>query len=272
MQPGPPPPVTTARSERLLWIDADRIFYAGLLGVPSSRVFGAYTVYASLHGQIRICLQGDDWQCCEVAVVPPYLPHRVECDERLIAALHVEPESVDLGQLPDFLRCGRGAVDEPTRVARIRDTYRRMRDSGGSADLSSANFDLRLWGCSLPGRVLEPRVHYVVDAIKSDPRGRFSADDCAASVGLSSWRFLHLFKTEMGVPFRNFRSWKRARSLLHYVTGDASMVEVALEVGYPDASHFSHSIRQVYGLTPKDIFAGSRRLRLHGRAPGGRSS
>ena len=39
---------------------------------------------------------------------------------------------------------------------------------------------------------------------------------------------------------------------------------VALDVGYPDSTHFSHSIRQVYGLTPKSIFAGCRKLALYG--------
>ena len=61
------------------------------------------------------------------------------------------------------------------------------------------------------------------------------------------------------------RSPKRARSLLQYVVNqDSSLTDVALGAGYPDSSHFSHSIRQVYGLKPKDIFAGSRKLRVIG--------
>jgi AraC-like DNA-binding protein len=258
-------------SERLMWIDDDRVFYAGLLGVPSVRAFGALCIYVSLRGDVRVSLQDAAWQTCRMAVVPPYLPHRVECSERLIGVLYVEPESVDAERLPDALRRGLGAVDEPALVERIRGVYRGLRDGAPGAELTSATFDLRMWGTELPGRVLEPRVRQVVDAIRRDPRGRFPAVECAASVDLSSWRFLHLFKAEMGVPFRTFRSWKRARCLLHYVTRDASMVEVALEVGYPDASHFSRSIRQFYGLSPKDIFAGSRKLRLHGRMPGGES-
>jgi AraC-like DNA-binding protein len=39
-----------------------------------------------------------------------------------------------------------------------------------------------------------------------------------------------------------------------------TLTDVALDAGYPDATHFSHSIRQVYGLTPRSIFAGSRKL------------
>ncbi|WP_309901090.1 hypothetical protein [Variovorax soli] len=38
---------------------------------------------------------------------------------------------------------------------------------------------------------------------------------------------------------------------------------MALDTGYPDSTHFSHSIRQVYGLRPSDILAGSRRLAVH---------
>jgi hypothetical protein len=79
----------------------------------------------------------------------------------------------------------------------------------------------------------------------------------------ASW---NLFKQEVGAPFRSFRTWKRARSLLHYVNRDANLAHVALDTGYPDSTHFSHSIRQVYGLKPKDIFAGSRRLAIYAQA------
>jgi len=50
-------------------------------------------------------------------------------------------------------------------------------------------------------------------------------------------------------------------------TRDTNLVHVALDTGYPDSTHFSHSIRQVYGLKPSDIFAGSRRLSIYAQAP-----
>ena len=81
---------------------------------------------------------------------------------------------------------------------------------------------------------------------------------------LSFSRFLHLFRENVGAPFRSFRTWKRARSLLQYVNRDANLAHVALDTGYPDSTHFSHSIRQIYGMKPKDMFAGSRRLAIYG--------
>ena len=108
----------------------------------------------------------------------------------------------------------------------------------------------------------------MIDTIKSDPSAPSSAEACAEQVHLSFSRFLHLFKQEVGVPFRSFRTWKRARSLLHYVNRDSNLAHVALDTGYPDSTHFSHSIRQVYGLKPKDIFAGSRRLSIYAQQAG----
>ena len=91
-------------------------------------------------------------------------------------------------------------------------------------------------------------------------------------MGLSFSRFLHLFKAEVGTPFRSLRTWKRARSLLHHVTRDTNLVHVALDTGYPDSTHFSHSIRQVYGLKPRDLFAGSRQLTVLGDSPAARAA
>ena len=61
---------------------------------------------------------------------------------------------------------------------------------------------------------------------------------------------------------RSFRTWHRARSLLYYVRQNSNLTDIALDAGYPDSTHFSHSIRQVYGLTPKSIIAGCRDLAL----------
>ena len=109
-------------------------------------------------------------------------------------------------------------------------------------------------------------------AMRDDPAQLTTAQDCAARVGLSFSRFLHLFKAEVGTPFRSLRTWKRARSLLHHVTRDTNLVHVALDTGYPDSTHFSHSIRQVYGLKPRDLFAGSRQLIVLGDSPAARAA
>ena len=76
------------------------------------------------------------------------------------------------------------------------------------------------------------------------------------------------FKAETGISFRSFRAWKRARHLLHFANQDINLAPLAQDIGYPDSTHFSHSIRRFYGLKPRAISSGSRDLAIYssGRA------
>ena len=255
-----------APSRRFMWITPDRLLYVGLIGAPSMRTMGSVNVYLAQQASIRVRLHGGDWQRTELAVVPPHVPHQVIAEVRHIHALQIEAETVDLAVLPVQLR-GYGAVHAPEFVAQVRRLAGELHDAAGDVDLAALDFDSLFFGAALTRRRIEPRIQAVVDAIKRDPSAALSAEDCARSVNLSFSRFLHLFKQEVGTPFRGFRTWKRARSLLHHVNRDANLARVAQDTGYPDSTHFSHSIRQVYGLKPSDIFAGSRRLSIYAQAP-----
>lgn len=249
------------QSDRLMWVTPDRVFYRGLLGAPSVRLMGSIIVYVAVEGAIRVRLDDNDWQVTAMAVVPPYVAHEVLAEARLINVIKIEAETVDLAALPEILR-GRGAVDAPDFVAHVRRRSEELhaRENG---DLMSLDFDRMFFDEPLPPRRIDRRIQEVIDRIKRHPSAPAHAEDCAHGVRLSFSRFLHLFKHETGVPFRSFRSWKRARSLLHLANRASNLAHVALDTGYPDSTHFSHSIRQAYGLKPKDIFAGSRRLAIY---------
>ena len=57
-------------SERFLRITPDRLLYVGLLGAPSTRTMGSFSVYVAYEGAIRVRMAGGDWQVTELAVVP----------------------------------------------------------------------------------------------------------------------------------------------------------------------------------------------------------
>ncbi|MFV0680187.1 helix-turn-helix domain-containing protein [Ottowia sp.] len=253
------------RTERVMWVTPDRVFYVGLLGVPSARSIGAISLYVALDAPVQISVEGGQWQTGHVAIVQPYVSHRIACDARQIAVIHVEPESVDGAGLPAMLRQGSGLLAAEDFRARALRCHQALMRNGQRADAPMFDFDQLVFGAALPSRSVDPRIAKVLERIRSAPASQALAQDCAAQVHLSFSRFLHLFKSEVGVSFRSFRAWKRARSLLHHVVDQhTTLTDVALCAGYPDSTHFSHSIRQVYGLKPKDIFAGSRKLRVIG--------
>lgn len=254
-------PQRCTSADRLMWITQDRVFYAGLLGAPCMHSQGAIIAYVAIDGRLRVRLDGGEWTSTEVAIVPPHVPHEITSEGRHILNVSIEPETVDMDRLPALLRnCG--AVHAPEFADHVRDVHRRLAAPGGTQDLKPSEFDLAFFGEALPSRSLDRRITTVLEIIRNNPSGAGAAAECASLVNLSFSRFLHLFKEEVGIPFRNIRTWKRARSLLHHVHSRSNLLHVALDIGYPDSTHFSHSIRQVYGLKPRDIIAGSRKLRV----------
>ena len=249
-------------TDRVMVLNTDRILYCGLLGERSVMTLGSHTVFVSLEHPFVIRVADGPWQERSVALIAPYVPHQVRSPDLLIATLHIEPETVDVAAIPWLAEDdGQSATAELDHIAQqVRSLYRKLIGADDSGLCWPFDMDEVLFGGPLPRRHFDPRIESVVDRIKAIPCDQCPAEECAAALGLSFSRFLHLFRDETGTTFRRFRAWKRARSLLQYVNLDANLTDVALEVGYPDASHFSHSIRQIYGLKPKDMFAGSRRL------------
>jgi AraC-like DNA-binding protein len=248
----------------LMWITPGRVLYAGLLGRPSLRKMGGFIIYVAQQQPIRVSIDGGPWQQGDLAVVPPYVPHRIASETRFIIDLIIEPETVQQGLLPDFLRGQQGVVLAPAFVARVRSVLAQWHLRCEAMAPDDAAFDRVLFGQMLARATLDPRIAQVLADIAQNPAGDSSAAQYAARFSLSFSRFVHLFKEQVGVPLRTLRMWKRARSLLAYVTQSANLAVIAQITGYPDSSHFSHSIRQVFGLSPKDVFAGSRKLNLHG--------
>ena len=248
----------------LMWITPGRVLYCGLLGRPSLRRIGGIIIYVAQQQPIRISIDGGDWQEGDLAVLPPYVPHRIASQTPSIADLIIEPETLQQSSLSPFLRERQGVVQAPEFVARVRSVLAQWHAQREVMAADDAAFDRMLFGAALPAARLDARIAQVLADIANDPGGSTSAAQYAANVGLSFSRFVHLFKEEVGVPLRTLRMWKRARSMLDYVTQNANLADIAQLTGYPDSSHFSHSIRDVFGLSPKDVFAGSRKLRLHG--------
>jgi len=70
---------------------------------------------------------------------------------------------------------------------------------------------------------------------------------------LSPSRFLHLFKENTDVPYRRFRAWKRLFLAVEHLNASDNMTFAALEAGFSDATHFSHSFRDAFGVSDRTL-------------------
>jgi AraC-like DNA-binding protein len=253
--------VARRESGHLMLITPQRVFYAGLLGRPRQRCSGAFHVYVALTGDLRLTLEAGGQHQGEILVVAPNQQHTIESDYRTVIVVLVEPESVPLGTLDRL--AGRMSNDAAEFACRIRAAYEQLLQRPWNGDVTSATFDRMCFGDALPQRVLDPRVAKAIALINCFSGEPATAESCAAVAGLSTSRFLHLFKEETDISFRAFRAWKRARHLLNFANQDLNLAHLAQDIGYPDSTHFSHSIRRFYGLKPRAIFSGSRDLAIY---------
>jgi AraC-like DNA-binding protein len=249
-------------SGHFMLITPERVFYAGLLGRPRQRCPGALHIYVSVRGGLWLTTADGRESRGELLAVAANMRHTIVSDHRSAICLVIEPESVRAGAL-EALAGRLSGRESPFFAHRIRAAHERLRQHRCRNGITRAEFDIMCFGEALPERSLDPRVVRSITQI-----GRFcgepvTAASCADEAGLSSSRFLHLFKQETGIPFRAFRAWKRARHLLHFANQDLNLAHLAQDIGYPDSTHFSHSIRRFYGLKPRAIFSGSRDLAIY---------
>jgi AraC-like DNA-binding protein len=250
----------------LMLITPERVFYAGLLGRPRERCPGSLHVYVALKGGLHLSTADGSEACGDLVVTMPNLRHTITSDYRSAICVTIEPESVPEGALQAFARRLMGPENRAI-AGRLRAAYAALGKRQYADDLCNAEFDIMCFGQALPRRPLDPRVMCAIARIGKFCGEPVTAANCAAEVGLSSSRFLHLFKDETGISFRSFRAWKRARHLLHFANQDINLAHLAQDIGYPDSTHFSHSIRRFYGLKPRAIFSGSRDLAIYHGGP-----
>jgi AraC family transcriptional regulator len=102
---------------------------------------------------------------------------------------------------------------------------------------------------SLPGH----KLRRITGWMSANLAGELHLDGLAARAGLSKFYFHRLFRAATGVPPRRYQLNLRletARRLLRETK--KSVVEIALEVGYANPSHFAQLFRRETGLSPSD--------------------
>lgn len=245
-------------------IGRDRLFYSGLLGnAMKTRRLGAIAIYVATDGHLDVRVDGGPWRSRRIVALPAYVPHQLRTPGGHIVTVCLEPETVDRDALAGLVAHINDGPEDTRLIRRIlaaRREVTRIRDAGGFSTLEFDRYFLRR---TLKPREIDPRVKHILDRLLDElPEATISAAECAEDVGLSTSRFLHLFKENTDISFRTQRMWKRARRFMDHANRDDSLTDVALDLGYPDSSHFSHSIRASFGLKPRSIRDGSRGMQV----------
>lgn len=105
---------------------------------------------------------------------------------------------------------------------------------------------------------VDSRVRAAIITMEQHLEDTMSIDEIAGSVGLCRRQLERLFFTKAGMsPAQtyNLLRLKKARSLL--LQSKAPLIDVALDVGFGNASHFSRAFKRIFGVTPSQLRSAS---------------
>lgn len=100
-------------------------------------------------------------------------------------------------------------------------------------------------------RISHPVIPYALKLLTQSAYA-LSIADLSEQVGLSSTRFIQIFRDTIGLTPRQFVRLQRFQQALHLLKAGSTMrgVDLALSCGYFDQAHFIHDFQNFSGLTP----------------------
>jgi AraC-like DNA-binding protein len=245
-----------AAPDALLCVGGGKTLYVGTLEQVGWHLHGAPVFIAGIAGRFRLCLPSGEWTTCRAAVIPAGVRHALDLGGEPLAAFYPEPNIACLSALT---RLGHHWHEREQILlgehAELR-AFRELYEDAASVDWTGESLD-DLLGFALRrdgGNALDMRIAQVVAWLDEHPDDLTGANRIAGSQGLSPSRFLHLFTAQVGVPFRRYRIWNRIRAATKVALAGSNFTDSALTAGFADSSHFAHSFRDTFGVTPSYVF------------------
>jgi AraC-like DNA-binding protein len=227
-------------------------------GVVPAHAHHAIQIVIALDG--RLLIQGSDgpWRESRGIIVRPDAEHSFDCNGAFGVMLFVDPESGEGRWLSSSLREEITDVSE-ARLDAIVPELRVFADRPDDIE-DIAGLVLRCIRGLRPGlapsRRLDPRVTTVLEAIRSSDDLRLSLDQAAGIACLSSTRFAHLFKEQVGLPFSRYMLWRKLTRAMVAIASEETIAAAAHAADFADAAHLTRTFYQMVGMAPSALMRG----------------
>lgn len=97
------------------------------------------------------------------------------------------------------------------------------------------------------------RINKAISIISSLPIKKISSREIAAKIHLSESRFLHLFRSKLGINFRGYLLWKRLEDVIDILDSSETLTTLANDKGFSDSAHLSRTCFSNFGIRPSQI-------------------
>ena len=218
----------------------------------------AIQIFLALDGSAAIRAAGGEWREAQGFIVRPDVEHSFNARGASGALLFVDPESSEgvwlQAALADDITVAPAARLQVC-LTELRTFFERPLESMDVGDLVRHCVRAFCAGAP-PSRRLDERVTKVLRKIREADELRMSLESAAALVHLSPGRFAHLFKDQLGLPFRRYMLWRKLTRAMLAIGRHSSIAEAAHASDFADAAHLTRTFHQMFGIPPSVMMRG----------------
>lgn len=228
---------------------------------------GAATLVVSLDNPIYFSLEGEAERIeCMSMLLPAGLTVTVDTGDAIVANCNLDPLGADFSGLSVLMQQQRGKICyDLKQYGEFKQVYQTLNtqqlDSDSAYDLLDDLLENR-FSQYYPNHAIDSRVAKVVEKIKQTADDNLSVDDLASLVNLSVPRLVQIFKKQTGVPMRRYRLWHRLYITAVEMASGGNLTEAAINAGFTDSAHFSHTFKAMFGMAPTTILMQPNSLKI----------
>ncbi len=227
-------------------------------GVVPPHSHHAIQIVLALEGEVAVQGKDDAQRAGRGVIIAPDVEHSYDSQGSLGAMLFVDPESTEGIWLRSSLREKITWVPGQ-RVAACTKELTRFHER----PLEGLEIGALIRHCvqSLsagvpPTRRLDARITNVLRKIHASDDLRVTLASAARSACLSSSRFAHLFKQQVGLPFRRYLLWRKVTRAMLVIGREDSATTAAYAADFADAAHLTRTFCQMFGIPPTVMLRG----------------
>jgi AraC family transcriptional regulator len=218
----------------------------------------AIQIFLGVDRAAAIRQTGGEWREGQGLIVRPDVEHSFDARGATGALLFVDPESSEGAWLQSIL--AEDITIAPVArlegcLAALRMFYERPIEAMDADDLVRHCVRAFCAGAP-PSRRLDPRVTTVLKKIRESDDLRMSVENAAALVHVSPGRFQHLFKDQLGLPFRRYMLWRKLTRAMVAIGRHSSIADAAHASDFADAAHLTRTFHQMFGIPPSVLMRG----------------
>ncbi|WP_278959510.1 AraC family transcriptional regulator [Aquipseudomonas alcaligenes] len=248
----------------LLYLWDKRTFYLSAFTEPLQLSQAAAMLLVGLDDELLIHSQGAALRCRSV-LLPPGLELLVDSRGSRVALCYLDVFGEDFALLAPRMAVREagllhGLDEQALWISRFDALHRSSADPEAIWDWLERLINPH--GRPPPGFTSDARIVRAVELIKADVSCNQSIEFLADQVGLSVPRLTQLFRQKIGIPIRRYRQWHRLFVTCVGVTRGMNLTDAAVNAGFTDSAHFSHTFRSIVGMSPTAALAQPRGIRL----------